>query len=55
MNTVNCKINGKAVSVPEGTSILKAAELAEVKIPTLCAHPDLKAWGACGICIVRPE
>lgn len=48
-------INGIPVSVPEGTTILKAALEADVKIPTLCAHPDLKAWGACGICIVRPE
>ncbi len=55
MKTVNCKINGIAVSVPDGTSILTAALSADVKIPTLCAHPDLKAWGACGICIVRPE
>ena len=52
---VNCKINGVPVSVPDGTSILKAALEADIKIPSLCAHPDLKAWGACGICIVRPE
>jgi len=52
---VNCKINGVSVTVPEGTSILKAALEAGIKIPSLCAHPDLKAWGACGICIVRPE
>lgn len=55
MKTVNCKINGLPVTVPEGTSILKAAKEAQVKIPALCAHPDLKAWGACGICIVKPE
>jgi NADH-quinone oxidoreductase subunit G len=55
MKTINCKINGIPVSVPEGTTILKAAHEADVKIPTLCAHPDLAAWGACGICIVRPE
>jgi len=55
MKTINCKINGESVSVPEGTTILKAALEANVTIPTLCAHPDLKAWGACGICIVRPE
>ena len=55
MKTIICQINGVPVTVPEGTTILKAALEADVKIPTLCAHPDLKAWGACGICIVRPE
>ncbi|HNY16837.1 MAG TPA: NADH-dependent [FeFe] hydrogenase, group A6 [Treponemataceae bacterium] len=55
MKTITCQINGVPVTVPEGTTILKAALEADVKIPTLCAHPDLKAWGACGICIVRPE
>ncbi len=53
--TVNIKINGKSVAVPEGTSILKAARLADTKIPALCTHPDLKSWGACGICVVRVE
>ena len=55
MKKINCKINGESVSVPEGTTILKAALEANVAIPTLCAHPDLKAWGACGICVVRAE
>ena len=54
MNT-NIRINGKAVTVPAGTSVLKAAKFADTKIPALCAHPDLKAWGACGICVVKVE
>ena len=33
---VNAKINGKAIQVDKGTSILKAAEMAGYKIPTLC-------------------
>ena len=55
MNTVNIKINGLPVTVPAGTSVLKAAKAANTKIPSLCAHPDLKSWGACGICVVKVE
>ena len=50
---INLKIDGMDVSVPKGTSILDAAKSVQVKIPTLCYHPDLKPTGACGICIVK--
>ncbi|MDR2767446.1 MAG: [FeFe] hydrogenase, group A [Treponema sp.] len=50
---VNLKINGLPVEVEEGTSILKAAEKVNVKIPTLCYNPDLPPWASCGLCIVR--
>ncbi|NTV30050.1 MAG: 2Fe-2S iron-sulfur cluster binding domain-containing protein [Candidatus Omnitrophica bacterium] len=46
-------INGKAVKVPQGTSILDAARKVQVKIPTLCKHPDLSPSAGCGICIVK--
>ncbi len=49
------EINGVRVEVATGTSILDAAEAAQVKIPTLCKHPDLVANGACGLCIVRVD
>ncbi|MHC6202261.1 NADH-dependent [FeFe] hydrogenase, group A6 [Breznakiellaceae bacterium SP9] len=52
---INCKINGIPVQVEEGTTILKAAEKANVKIPTLCYSPDLPPWASCGLCIVRLE
>ena len=52
---INIKINGNPVTVPAGTNVLKAAKLANTKIPALCAHPDLKSWGACGICVVKVE
>ena len=55
MSTVDIKINGRPISVPAGTSILKAAKLAGSKIPTLCYHSDLKPWAACGICVVKIE
>ncbi|MDR2578101.1 MAG: [FeFe] hydrogenase, group A [Chitinispirillales bacterium] len=53
--TINLKINGLPVTVQEGTTILEAARKAAVKIPTLCWHPDLDAWAACGICVVKIE
>ena len=41
------------VTVPAGTSILDAARRVQVKIPTLCKHPDLPATAACGLCIIK--
>ena len=55
VKTVTCEINGIPVTVPEGTSIKKAAIEAGVKLPVLCYHPDLPAWAACGICVVKIE
>ena len=51
--TVRLEINGIAVEVPAGTTILDAAKKLSVRIPTLCYHPDIKAWAACGLCVVR--
>lgn len=50
---VKALINGKPVEVAYGTTILEAAKLVQVKIPTLCKHPDLTASAGCGICIVK--
>lgn len=55
MSTVNIKINGTAVEVPKGTSVLHAARKAGYKIPTLCYHDDLVPFGSCGLCIVKQE
>jgi NADH-quinone oxidoreductase subunit G len=52
---INVKINGKAIQVSEGTTILAAAKQANVRIPSLCYNSDLPAWASCGICIVRME
>jgi NADH dehydrogenase/NADH:ubiquinone oxidoreductase subunit G len=46
VKTLNIKVNGIALTVDEGTSILEAAKKVNVKIPTLCYHPDLPAWAA---------
>jgi len=52
---ISLTINGKAVQVTEGTTVLKAAKQAGFTIPTLCDHPDLKPFGACRLCIVELE
>jgi iron-only hydrogenase group A len=43
------------VSVPDGTTILNAAEKAGVHIPTLCYMKDVQAIGACRVCVVEVE
>lgn len=50
---VNIKINGVDYSVPDGSTILEAAKLAGIKIPTLCYLKDINAIGACRICVVE--
>ncbi|HOO77482.1 MAG TPA: NADH-dependent [FeFe] hydrogenase, group A6 [bacterium] len=46
-------VNDIPVEVEEGTTILEAARRVQVKIPTLCAHPDLPPSAACGLCVVK--
>ncbi len=55
MSTVKIEINGTPVEVPKGTRILDAAKRIGIKIPALCAHPDLEPWAACGLCVVKVE
>ena len=50
---VNVKINDIAVQVPEGSTILEAAKVAGVKIPTLCYLKGINAIGACRVCLVE--
>ena len=52
---VNLTINGKAVSVQEGTTILDAARMNGIMIPTLCYFKDLNEIGACRVCVVEVE
>jgi predicted molibdopterin-dependent oxidoreductase YjgC len=49
---VTLTINGKKVAAPQGSTILEAARLAGVNVPTLCHHPDLTDVGACRLCVV---
>ncbi len=52
---VNLTIEGRPVSVPEGTTILEAAKTAGVLIPHYCYHPGLKIAGVCRMCLVEVE
>ena len=49
---VNLTIDGVKVSVEAGTTILKAAHAAGIKIPTLCWLKDINEIGACRMCVV---
>jgi iron-only hydrogenase group A len=49
---ITLKIDDTAVSVPEGTTIMEAAESLGIFIPRLCYHPDLSLAGSCRVCIV---
>ena len=53
MDMINVKINGIAVSVPKGSTILEAARKAGVEIPTLCFMKEKNEIGACRICVVE--
>lgn len=53
MENVNIKINGLNVSAPAGSTILEAARLAGIKIPTLCFLKEINEIGACRMCIVE--
>ena len=50
---INLKINGVAVTVPEGTTILNAAREAHIDIPTLCYLKEINEIGACRMCVVE--
>jgi NADH-quinone oxidoreductase subunit G/[NiFe] hydrogenase diaphorase moiety small subunit/NADP-reducing hydrogenase subunit HndD len=50
---INITINGMPVAVEKGKTILEAAELEGIKIPTLCYHKDLCVAGNCRVCVVE--
>jgi len=52
---VTLHVDGRQVTVPEGTSILRAAAIAGIEIPKLCATDSLQAFGACRVCLVEIE
>jgi NADH-quinone oxidoreductase subunit G len=52
---VNLTIEGRAVAVPAGTSILEAAKTAGILIPHYCYHPGLPVAGVCRMCLVEVE
>ena len=50
---IHLTINGKPIEVPDGTTVLRAAEMAGITIPTLCDHPHLTPYGGCRLCVVE--
>ena len=52
---VTLNIDGVDISVPEGTSIMHAAQLSGVSVPKLCATDSLEPFGSCRLCLVEIE
>ena len=52
---VTLEINGKTVTVPAGTSVMRAAMEAGVQVPKLCATDSVAAFGSCRLCLVEIE
>ena len=52
---VTLQVDGHEVTVPEGTSIMRASMLAGIKIPKLCATDTLNSFGSCRMCLVEIE
>jgi len=55
MSLVSLTIDGKPVTVEEGTSILEAARSVGIDIPTLCYLKDINVIGTCRVCVVEVE
>ncbi|NMB46014.1 MAG: 2Fe-2S iron-sulfur cluster binding domain-containing protein [Firmicutes bacterium] len=55
MATVNLTIDGQTVEVPTGSTILEAAQVLGIDIPTLCYHPDQSIKAVCRVCVVEVE
>src|SRR6185369_10403646 len=53
--TVTLTIDGELVTVPEGTTVLRAAALSGINIPKLCATDTLEPFGSCRLCLVEIE
>jgi iron-only hydrogenase group A len=52
IKTVTLTIDGTKLTVPEGTTVMQAAEKLGIHIPRLCYHPALSLMGSCRVCIV---
>lgn len=50
---ITISIDGKEVKIPAGSTVLEAARKANIEIPTLCDHPNLKPYGNCRLCVVE--
>jgi formate dehydrogenase major subunit len=52
---VTLNIDGIDVTVPEGTSVMRAAAEAGIQVPKLCATDSVEAFGSCRLCVVEIE
>src|SRR6266571_6751937 len=52
---ITLTIDGQSVTVPEGTSIMRAATEMGTQIPKLCATDMVDAFGSCRLCLVEVE
>ncbi|HWL27443.1 MAG TPA: 2Fe-2S iron-sulfur cluster-binding protein, partial [Burkholderiaceae bacterium] len=52
---VTITIDGTAIEVPAGTSVMRAAAEAGINIPKLCASDNLEAFGSCRLCLIQVE
>jgi formate dehydrogenase major subunit len=52
---VTLEIDGQRVTVPAGTSVMRAAALSDINIPKLCATDSLEPFGSCRLCLVEIE
>ena len=55
METVTLTIDGRQLSVPKGTTVLKAAIEAGIQVPYYCYHPGLGIDASCRVCLVKIE
>ncbi|MFO7733506.1 MAG: molybdopterin-dependent oxidoreductase [Candidatus Aminicenantes bacterium] len=53
--TLTMEIDGRPAAFPEGVTVLRAAELNGMAIPSLCSHKDLSPFGGCRLCMVEIE
>ena len=51
--TVSLEIDGFKVTVPEGTSVMRAASGIGIEIPKLCATDSIEPFGSCRLCVVQ--
>lgn len=54
-NLVTLEIDGVEVTVPQGTSVMRAAAEVGINVPKLCATDSLEAFGSCRLCLVEIE
>jgi len=52
---ITIEIDHRKVACPEGVSVLRAAEMNDIYVPSLCAHKDLSPFGGCRLCLVEIE